>query len=97
MEENKLNKLIEDKIKEMVPEILRTSFSVKKITDTPTDDLQVVPRKYVNMNGSVVSRPNSSVATMGQFYFAIDTGIPMRYNRSSSVWVNGSGSTVAQG
>ena len=97
MEENNIKKLIDERIKKIVPDILRTSFAVKKITDTPTDDLQVVPRKYVNMNGSVVSRPNSSVATMGQFYFAVDTGIPMRYNRSSSVWVNGSGSTVAQG
>ena len=98
MEKDKINKIIDDRIKEIVPVILRgTGFSLKKITDTPTDDLQVVPRKYVNMNGSVVSRPTSSVATMGQRYFAVDTGIPMTYNRNSSVWVNGVGSTVALG
>lgn len=91
-------KYIDERIKKLVPEILKGSaFNMRKVTDTPTDDLQVVPRKYVNMNGSVVSRPISSVATMGQKYFAVDTNIPMTYNRNSSVWVNGVGSTVAQG
>ena len=98
MEENKLQKIIDDRIKKLVPVILKGSaFTDRKLTDTPTDDLQVVPRKYVNLNGSVVSRPTSSVAVMGQRYFATDTGIPMTYNRFSSVWVNGVGSTVAQG
>lgn len=96
--DEQVKKYIDERIKKLVPEILKGSaFSARKITDTPTDDLQIVPRKYVNLSGSVVSRPSSSVATMGQFYFAVDTGIPMRYNRNSSVWVNGSGSTVAQG
>ena|SRR3990167_47376 len=98
MEENKLQNLIDERIKKVVPEMLQSSaFVVKKITDTPTDSLSVVNRNYVNLSGSVVSRPSSSVAQMGQRYFAIDTGIPMVYNRSSSVWVNGAGSTVAQG
>ena|SRR3990167_2664895 len=96
--ENELDKKIDERIKKLVPEILRGSaFTDRKITDTPTDSLSVVNRNYVNLSGSVASRPSSSVAQMGQRYFAIDTGIPMVYNRSSSVWANGSGSTVAQG
>ena len=98
MDKEQIKKLIDERIEKKVPDILKgSSFTVRKLTDTPTDDLQVVPRKYVNLNGSVVSRPTSSVAVMGQRYFATDTGIPMTYNRFSSVWVNGVGSTVAQG
>ena len=89
---------IKEIIRKEVPEILRGSaFTVKKVTDTPNDSLSLVNRNYVNLSGSVASRPSSSVAQMGQRYFAIDTGIPMVYNRSSSVWANGAGSTVAQG
>ena len=93
-----LEKTIDERIKKLVPEILKGSaFTMRKLTDTPTDNLSVVNRAYVNLNGVVASRPTSSVATMGQRYFATDTNIPMTYNRNSSVWVNGSGSTVAQG
>ena len=96
--DKELQNQIDERIKKLVPEILSSSaFTIKKVTDTPTDSLSVVNRNYVNLSGSVVSRPSSSVAQMGQRYFAIDTGVPMVYNRSSSVWVNGSGSTVAQG
>lgn len=98
MEEIEFNKKIDERIKKVVPEILKSSaFTDKKITDIPTDNLSVVNRKYVNLNGTVANRPTSSVATMGQFYFATDTSIPMRYNRNSSVWSNGVGSVVAQG
>ena len=96
--EPELQQQIDLRIKKLVPEILKGSaFTYKKITDTPTDSLSVVSRKYVNLNGTVANRPKSSVATMAQFYFATDTGIPMIYNRNSSVWSNGVGSTVAQG
>ena len=44
-----------------------TGFTTRKITDTPTDDFQVTPRKYVNMNGITANRPTSSV--VGQFYY----------------------------
>lgn len=91
-------KEITELIKTEVVKILQGSgFTERKLGDTPTDDLSLVPRKYVNLNGVLASRPNSSVATMGQFYYATDTSIPMRYNRNSSVWTNGVGSVVAQG
>jgi hypothetical protein len=98
MDKEQVNKLIDERIKKVVPKILKGSaFTDRKLTDTPTDDLQVVPRKYVNLNGVLTNRPNSSVATMGQRYFATDTNVPMTYQRNSSVWVNGIGSVVAQG
>ena len=98
--DNETKKYIDERIKNLVPQILKGSaFTDRKLTDTPTDDLQVVPRKYVNMNGSIASRPTSSVAVMGQFYYATDlnSGTPLRYNRISSVWTNGVGSVVLQG
>ena len=90
MEENNFEK----KVLGIVQGYMKSSaFSDRKLTDTPTDDLQVVPRKYVNLNGSVASRPTSSVATIGQSYFASDTNIPMVY--STTGWRNGVGSIVA--
>ena len=92
MQENNIKKLIEIEVKRQLQ--LRESFTARKLVDTPTDNLQATPRKYVNMNGAVGSRPNSSIATLGQRYFATDTNIPMTY--SSGGWRNGVGSIVAQ-
>jgi len=69
------------------------AFTQHKVTDTPTDALQVVPRKYVDLNGTVANRPNSSVANVGQFYYSTDTNIPMWF--SGTNWRNGVGSVVA--
>jgi len=69
------------------------SFTDRKLTDTPTDSLQVVNRKYVTNNGTVASRPTSPVA--GQPYFATDTNIPMTFDGTN--WRNGVGSVVALG
>ena len=93
--DEKLVKLIDERITRKVKEILKTSaFTDRKLTDTPTDAFSVVPRKYVNMNGIVSQRPSSSVASIGQGYFATDTNIPMTY--STTGWRNGVGSIVAQ-
>lgn len=72
-----------------------SAFTDRKLTDTPTDAFSVVNRKYVNLNGNVANRPSSSVATLGQFYFATDTSIPMRFDGTN--WRNGVGSVVALG
>ena len=97
MENNneQLNKLIDDRALQIVKNFWQSGhFTVKKIVDTPTDNLQAVNRKYVTNNGVVANRPKSSVATIGQPYFATDTNIPMTY--SSGGWRNGVGSVVAQ-
>lgn len=89
-----LDKMIDDRIKALMPQYLQQqAFTQRKLTDTPTDALQVVPRKFVTNNGTVANRPVSSVATVGQPYLATDTGIPMTY--TSAGWVNGVGSIVA--
>lgn len=91
---DELTQKIDERIRKIVPEILKSSaFTNRKITDTPNDALQVVPRKYVTNNGTVANRPISSVAVVGQPYYATDTGIPMTY--SSTGWKNGVGSVVA--
>lgn len=92
MQENEIKKLIADEVKKYLHKF--EDFTSRKLVDTPTDSLQAVPRKYVNMNGPVASRPVSSVATVGQSYFATDTNIPMTY--STGGWRNGVGSVVAQ-
>lgn len=67
----------------------------KRVGDTPNDSLQLVPKKYVNLNGLIAQRPSSSVASIGQYFYATDTNQPMWY--SGTNWRNGSGSVVAQG
>ena len=69
------------------------SFADRKLTDTPTDALSVVNRKYVTLNGVVADRPKSSVASIGQSYYATDINIPMTY--SAGGWMDGVGSIIA--
>ena len=69
------------------------AFVGRKVTDTPTDSFSLVNRRYVTLNGVVTSRPKSSVATVGQHFYATDTNIPMIY--SVGGWRNGVGSVVA--
>lgn len=86
--DKKLGEIIDQKIK------LATKFSQRKIGDTPTDDNQLTPRGYVNFNGSIAGRPNSSIAQVGQQYFASDIGYPIYFNTNHN-WVSSTGSVVA--
>lgn len=70
------------------------SFTDRKSIDTPTDALSPVNRRFVTLSSNVGSRPVSSVAVIGQPFFATDTFIPMTY--SAAGWRNGVGSIVAQ-
>ncbi len=99
MDDEMTNK-IKELIRKEVPTILKgTAYTDRKLGDTPTDNLSLVPRKYVNLSGVLAGRPTSSVATMGQRFFAtnLNSGTPITYNAFSSVWSNGVGSIVAQG
>lgn len=85
----------DDKFEEKVREIVRQQlaselFTTRKITDTPTDDLQTVNRKYVNLNGVTGSRPKSSI--LGQFYYDTTIDRPIWWN--GSAWVKADGSAV---
>jgi CO dehydrogenase/acetyl-CoA synthase epsilon subunit len=91
-----LNKIIQEESLKVVRNYAKSEgFTERKLTDNPIDALSMVNRRYVNMNGTVASRPTSSVATVGQKYFATDTNIPMTYDGSN--WRNGVGSVVAAG
>jgi len=80
-----INKQIDDRIKKFVPEYLKQSaFKNRKLTDMPTDALQVVPRKFVTLNGPTSLRPTGSIT--GQYYF--DTTINQAINWSGSEWIS---------
>lgn len=64
------------------------SFTARKLTDTPIDDLMFVNRKYVNLNGTTANRPVASVT--GQRYFDTTIGRPVYWN--GSTFVDGAGS-----
>lgn len=75
----------------IVKDYLRsTAFGDRKVTDFPTDALQVVNRKYVTLNGTTGARPTSSV--IGQSYFDTTLGYPVWYGPSG--WVDASGNPV---
>lgn len=69
-------------------------FTDRKLTDTPTDALAVVNRKYVTNNGTTANRPTASV--IGQPYFdtslASGRGKPVWYGPSG--WVDATGTLV---
>lgn len=86
-------------VEAIVAEMLRNydsaSYKKRRTVDTPIDSYSIVNRRFVTLNGAVTSRPRSSVAVVGQPYFATDTNIPMTFDGTS--WRNGVGSVVAAG
>lgn len=85
----------EKTIVQTVQEYLKNSaFVDRKLTDTPTDSLSVVNRRYVTLNGTTANRPLSSV--IGQSYFdtslAAGRGKPVWYGPSG--WVDATGTLV---
>src|SRR6266568_3581158 len=66
--DDQLNNQIEERIKKLVPDLLKSSaFTDKKVTDTPTDNLQVVNKKYVDnlipaiINGKMYLNASQSI------------------------------------
>jgi len=83
-----INKLVDERIKKLVPEILKGSaFTNRKLTDLPTDALQVTSRKFVTLNGATASRPTGSI--LGQFYFDTTLGQPIWWDGVSFVDADG--------
>lgn len=81
----------EDKVTEVIRHYLSTSgFSDIKLTDTPKDAHQIVPRNFVTANGSTGSRPTSPVT--GQFFYDLSVGKPIWWNGSN--WKDANGNTV---
>ncbi len=88
MKEEDIKKLINETIKK---ELQSNLFTARKLTDTPTDALQVVPRKYVTMNGTSSARPTASV--VGQFYL----DMTLAAGAGKPIWWNGTGFIDATG
>lgn len=82
-------------IKEIAREEIRSQlktelFTARKLTDTPTDSLSVVNRKFVTLNGATASRPTGSI--LGQYFFDTTIGKPVWW--SGSTWVDATGSAA---
>lgn len=91
--DNELESKIKELIKSEVPKILKgVGFTERKITDTPTDALQVVNRAYITNNG--LTRPTSSV--VGQPFLdmnlASGRGKPIYWNGTG--WIDATGTYV---
>jgi len=89
MDENQ-KKIVQKMIDESLDKAM--SFSNRKRGDTPTDDNQLTPRKYVNLNGTRANRP--SVVTAGQQYFSTQDKYPW-FTDGISSWFSATGSIVA--
>jgi len=86
-----LKKVIDERLAQKTPSYLRASaFTDKKITDTPTDALSVVNRKFVTLNGTTALRPTSPIT--GQSYFDTTLGKPIWWDGVE--WVDATGSSA---
>jgi hypothetical protein len=86
-----LKKTIEEVAGRLIRQELQGNlFTARKITDTPTDNLSVVNRKYVTNNGATGDRPVSPIT--GQFFFDLTLGLPIWFNGSN--WVDAQGNVV---
>lgn len=86
---NNLNK--EDVLRIVKSYMQASAFTDRKLTDTPTDDLQVVNRRFVTMNGTTANRPTSSI--IGQSYFDTDLNQPI-WTGNGFAWVDANGNPV---
>ena len=75
MNEEDTKKLIQEEVKNQLRGGL---FTARKLTDTPTDNLQVVNRKYITRNSTTALRPTTSV--LGESYFDTDNSLPAWWN-----------------
>jgi len=81
---------LSEEIKKAIREYNKTgAFTDRKLTDTPTDDLSVVNRKFVTMNGTTL--PSSPVT--GQMFFSSVISQPTWYNGTD--WVDATASIIA--
>ena len=87
MEENEIKVLIKEEVKNQLKGGL---FTARKITDTPTDNLQVTPRSYVTRNFTTLLRPVTSV--VGESYFDKTAGKPAWWEGTK--FVDGAGTIV---
>lgn len=91
-QKNTVDEKMKREIIKVVQDYLKSSaFTDRKLTDIPTDALQVVNRKYVTMNGTSANRPVASV--VGQQYLDMS----LAAGNGQPVWWNGIGFIDATG
>lgn len=91
MNEEQIKRIVDDRIDIKMREYLKSSaFTDRKLTDMPTDALQVVSRKFVTLNGATSGRPTGSV--LGQRYFDTSLGYPVYW--SGTTWVKYDGTSA---
>lgn len=86
---------VQDTVKKEVEKQLKQyrqdwGFTDRKLTDTPTDALAVVNRKFVTLNGTTGARPPSPVT--GQYYLDTTLGKPIWY--LAGAWIDATGIPV---
>lgn len=72
----------------------KTSFTNRQLGDTPNDSLQFTPKKYVNLSGTLILRPASVAASLGQQYYATDLNKPIFFDGNNK-WRDATSSVVA--
>jgi hypothetical protein len=78
-----------EKVIQIVKDLQKSgNFTDRKLTDTPTDALSIVNRRFVTLNGITSSRPRSSI--LGQAYFDTTLGKPVWWDGSKFVDATGS-------
>ncbi len=93
MENTDLEKKIDERFSKLIREYEQNKgFTDRKVTDTPTDALQVVNRRYVTLNGTSANRPTASV--IGQHYFDTSLGNGKTVTWNGTGFVDGSGNYV---
>jgi len=90
-ENSELRATIREEARKVISEYMKSSaFTDRKITDTPTDALGVVNRKFVTNSGTSAQRPANKVT--GQRYF--DTTINKPIYWKGTAWVDSVASVV---
>lgn len=75
-------KVTKKEVLKIIQEYMRSSsFTDRKLTDTPIDKFQVVPRGYVTRNSTTALRPTTSI--LGEHYFDTTVGKPVWWTGSS--------------
>ena len=88
-------KQVEEIAKETFKKLSKSgTFTDRKVTDTPTDSLSLVNRRFVTLSSNIGARPVSSVAVAGQRFFDTTNNIPIWYTVAG--WRNSVGSIIAQ-
>ena len=67
-----LNRIIADEVRRQLSSSL---FTTRKLSDTPTDNLQLTPMSYVNRYFATAYRPTPT--KIGEHYFDTTKGNPL--------------------